>query len=96
MKLLDSAANDRVEWIVTAQRQALSLAHWIEFAGGKQPATGNILLPRQAYAHRALYPDTHRAFEPGSEIRRSASGRLKADDQKRSSAHTDELRLGAG
>src|SRR5213593_5051113 len=58
------------------KRQARSLARWIEFAGGKRAATGNILSPRQVCAHRALCPDTHRPFEPGSEIRRSSSGRL--------------------
>ncbi len=34
------------------------MVRWIEFAGGKQAATGNILLSRQVYAHRAFCPDT--------------------------------------
>src|SRR6059036_4038111 len=64
------------------KRQARSLARWIEFAGGKRAATGNILSPRQVCAHRALRPDTHRVFEPGSEIRRGSSGRLVGNHDK--------------
>jgi len=48
-----------------------------------------ILSPRQVCAHLALCPDTHRPFEPGSEIRRSSSGRLVGN-------HCKELPPGCG
>ena len=44
-----------------AEEQARSMVRWIEFAGGKQAATG-IFSPRQVYAHRAFCPDTQGEF----------------------------------
>jgi len=41
------------------KRQARSLVRWIEFAGGKQAATGNILSPRQVYMRTGHSARTH-------------------------------------